>query len=105
MSDRSIDNFFIVLPENYVPITTIEGKSSFQAMLAIISKKLVHGGKLRILTDLKEDNQLFTDLLSIAGEASFQATSNIGKRYFPSDWRDPEFLPNGKPQNVVFASK
>ena len=105
ISDRSIDNFFIVLPENYVPITTIGGKSSFRAMLAIISKKLVHGGRLRILTDLEEDNQLFTDLLSIAGEASFQPTSNIGKRYFPSDWRDPEFRPNSKPQIVVFMSK
>ncbi len=105
ISDRSIDNFFIVLPENYVPITTIGGKSSFRAMLAIISKKLVHGGKLRILTDLEEDNQLFTDLLSIAGEASFQPTSNIGKRYFPSDWRDPEFRLNSKPQIVVFMSK
>lgn len=105
ISDRSIDNFFIVLPENYVPITTIGGKSSFRAMLAIISKKLVHGGRLRILTDLEEDNQLFTDLLSIAGEASFQPTSNIGKRYFPSDWRDPEFRLNSKPQIVVFMSK
>jgi Putative methyltransferase len=105
ISDRSIDNFFIVLPENYVPINTIGGKSSFRAMLAIISKKLVQGGKLRILTDLEEDNQLFTDLLSIAGEASFQPTSNIGKRYFPSDWRDPEFRPNSKPQIVVFMSK
>jgi hypothetical protein len=105
ISDRSIDNFFIVLPENYVPINTIGGKSSFRAMLAIISKKLVHGGRLRILTDLEEDNQLFTDLLSIAGEASFQPTSNIGKRYFPSDWRDPEFRLNSKPQIVVFMSK
>ena len=105
ISDRSIDNFFIVLPENYVPITTIGGKSSFRAMLAIISKKLVHGGRLRILTDLEEDNQLFTDLLSSAGEASFQPTSNIGKRYFPSDWRDPEFRLNSKPQIVVFMSK
>ena len=105
ISDRSIDNFFIVLPENYVPITTIGGKSSFRAMLAIISKKLVNGGKLRILTDLEEDNQLFTDLLSIAVEVSFQPTSNIGKRYFPSDWRDPEFRPNSKPQIVVFMSK
>jgi Putative methyltransferase len=102
ISDRSIDNFFIVLPENYVPISTIGGKSSFRAMLAIISKKLVQGGKLRILTDLEEDNQLFTDLLSIAGEASFQPTSDIGKRYFPSDWRDPEFRPNSKPRIVVF---
>ena len=105
ISDRSIDNFFIVLPEDYVPITTIEGKSSFRAMLAIISKKLVHGGKVRILTDLEEDSQLFTSLVSIADEAGFGPTSNIGKRYFPSDWHDPEFRPNRRPQIVVLVLK
>ena len=105
ISDRSIDNFFIVLPEDYVPITTIEGKSSFRAMLAIISKKLVQGGKLRILTDLEEDSQLFTNLISIADEAGFGSTSNIGKRYFPSDWHDPEFRPNRRPQFVVLVLK
>ena len=105
ISDRSIDNFFIVLPEDYVPITTIEGKSSFRAMLAIISKKLVHGGKLRILTDLEEDSQLFTSLVSIADEAGFGPTSNIGKRYFPSDWHDPDFRANRRPQIVVLVSK
>ena len=105
ISDRSIDNFFIVLPEDYVPITTIEGKSSFRAMLAIISKKLVHGGKVRILTDLEEDSQLFTSLVSIADEAGFGPTSNIGKRYFPSDSHDPEFRPNRRPQIVVLVLK
>ena len=105
ISDRSIDNFFIVLPEDFVPITTIEGKSSFRAMLAIISKKLVYGGKLRILTDLEEDSQLFTSLVSIADEAGFGPTSNIGKRYFPSDWHDPDFRANRRPQIVVLVSK
>jgi tRNA G46 methylase TrmB len=105
ISDRSIDNFFIVLPEDYMPVNTIEGKSSFRAMLAIISKKLVHGGKLRILTDLEEDSQLFTNLVSIADEAGFGPTSNIGKRYFPSDWHDPEFRPNRRPQFVVLVLK
>jgi hypothetical protein len=105
ISDRSIDNFFIVLPEDYVPITTIEGKSSFRAMLAIISKKLVQGGKLRILTDLEEDSQLFTNLISITDEAGFGPTSNIGKRYFPSDWHDPEFRPDRRPRFVVLVLK
>jgi tRNA G46 methylase TrmB len=105
ISDRSIDNFFIVLPEDYMPVNTIEGKSSFRAMLAIISKKLVHGGKLRILTDIEEDSQLFTNLVSIADEAGFGPTSNIGKRYFPSDWHDPEFRPNRRPQFVVLVLK
>jgi tRNA G46 methylase TrmB len=105
ISDRSIDNFFIVLPEDYMPVNTIEGKSSFRAMLAIISKKLVHGGKLRILTDIEEDSQLFTNLVSIADEVGFGPTSNIGKRYFPSDWHDPEFRPNRRPQFVVLVLK
>ncbi len=105
ISDRSIDNFFIVLPENYVPVKTIESKSSFRARLAIISKKLVHGGRVRILTDLEKDGELFTELVLTAGEAGFQPISNVGKAYFPNDWRDPEFRPNRKPQTVVLAPK
>jgi tRNA G46 methylase TrmB len=105
ISDRSIDNFLMVLPEDYVSFRVIGSKSSFRAMLVIISKKLVHGGRLRILTDLEEDGKLFTDLVSIAGEAGFEPTSNVGKRYFPADWRDAEFRPDRKPQIVVFVSK
>ena len=105
ISDRSIDNFFIVLPEHYAQITAIEGKSSFRAMLAIISKKLVHGGRVRILTDLEKDSKLFKELVLTANEAGFQPVSNVGKMYFPNDWRDREFQPNRKPQVVVFAMK
>jgi len=106
ISDRSIDNFFMVLPEDYVPFATIGGKSSFRAMLAIISKKLVNGGKLRILTDLGEDSYLFKELVSNAKEVGFEMmTSNFGKRYFPTDWRDPDFRPNRKSQVIVLVSK
>jgi tRNA G46 methylase TrmB len=105
ISDRSIDNFFIVLPEHYLPITTIEGKSSFRAMLAIISKKLVHGGMVRILTDLEKNSKLFTELVLTANEAGFQLTSNVGKTYFPNDWHDPEFRHHRKPQIIVLVSK
>ena len=105
ISDRSIDNFFIVLPEHYLPITTIEGKSSFRAMLAIISKKLVHGGRLRILTDLEKHSKLFMELVLTAKEAGFQLTSNVGKTYFSSDWRDPEFRPDKKPQMIILVPK
>ncbi|HJU35731.1 MAG TPA: hypothetical protein VJ695_11480 [Nitrososphaera sp.] len=103
ISDRSIDNFFIVLPEDYVQVTTMQGKSSLRAMHAIIAKKLVPGGKLRILTDLQKESELFTEMISIANEAGFQLTSNSGKSYFPDDWRDPEFRPNRKPQVIVLT--
>ncbi|MDQ5843029.1 MAG: hypothetical protein M3286_06035 [Thermoproteota archaeon] len=105
ISDRSIDNFFIVLPEQYLPITTIEGKNSFRAMLAIISKKLVYAGRVRILTDLEKHSKLFTDLVSAAKEAGLQLISDEGKTYFPSDWRDPEFRPERKPMIIVLMLK
>jgi hypothetical protein len=105
ISDRSIDNFFIVLPEHYLPVTTIEGKGSFRAMLAIISKKLVYGGKVRILTDLEKDSKPFTELVLTAKEAGFEQTSDIGKAYFPRDWRDPEFRQDRKTQIIVLVSK
>jgi hypothetical protein len=105
ISDRSIDNFFIVLPEHYLPVTTIEGKGSFRAMLAIISKKLVYGGKVRILTDLEKDSKPFTELVLTAKEAGFEETADIGKTYFPRDWRDPEFRQDRKTQIIVLVSK
>jgi hypothetical protein len=74
-------------------------------MLAIISKKLVHGGRVRILTDLEKHTKLFTDLVLTAKEAGFQLTSDEGKTYFPSDWRDPEFRPDRRPQILVFVLK
>jgi tRNA G46 methylase TrmB len=103
ISDRSIDNFFMVLPEHYLPIIMTEGKSSFHSMLAIISKKLVPAGTLRILTDLEMDSALFRELMLTANEAGFQLISNIDKTYFPKDWRDPEFRLNRKPQVVVLT--
>ncbi len=103
--DRSIDNFFIVLPEYYVPVATIKGKSSFRAMLGIISKKLVNGGRVRILTDMEKDSKLSKELVLTANEAGFQLTSNVGKTYFPSDWRDPEFRLDRKPQIIVLVPK
>jgi Putative methyltransferase len=101
--DRSIDNLFLVLPEYYLPLITIEGKSSFRSLLAIISKKLVRAGTLRILTDLERDSGLFRELMLTANEAGFELISNAGKAYFPKDWFDPEFRPNRKPHVVVFA--
>ena len=103
IADRSIDNFFLVLPEYYLPLITIESKDSFRANLAIISKKLVHAGKLRILTDLETDTVLFRQLIHTANEAGLEQNSDSGKRYFPRDWLDPEFKPNRKTQVVVFA--
>jgi tRNA G46 methylase TrmB len=103
IADRSIDNFFLVLPEHYLPLITTEGKRSFRLMLEIISKKLVRAGTLRILTDLERGSALFRELMLTANEAGFELISNAGKTYFPKDWLDPEFRPNRKPQVLMFA--
>jgi hypothetical protein len=40
-----------------------------------------------------------------AKESGFLLTSDEGKTYFPSDWRDAEFRPGRKPQILVFVLK
>ena len=102
ISNRSIDNFLFVLPEHSAP-TTAEGRSSFRSMLEIMSKKLARGGALRILTDL--DGAPFREFVEAAGQTGLQVVPGKGKTYFPRDWRDPEFLPDRKPQIVVLVPK
>jgi len=103
--DRSIDNFLMILPEDSAPLATKDSKNSFLSMLVILSKKLVHGGTLRILTDLEKNSSNFRDLVDIASQAGFQLTLNSGKRYFPKDWRDPEFKLGKNSCAVVLAPK
>ena len=103
ISDGSIDNFLMVLPEHSSPISTVEGRSSFRSMIEILSKKLAHGGALRILTDL-EDAQL-RELIALAIQAGLKVFPAKGKEYFPKGWRDPEFRPDRKPQVIVFTQK
>jgi tRNA G46 methylase TrmB len=105
IADRSIDNFFMVLPEHSSPFTTIESKSSFRSMLAVISKKLTNGGTFLILTDMEKDSAAFRELVLLANQASFQLTLSKDKTYFPKDWRDHEFRPDRNPQIVVLAPK
>ena len=105
ITDRSIDNFFMVLPEHSALLATIENKGSFRSMLAAVSRKLVNGGTLRILTDLEKDSLAFRELVLVAGQAGFQLVGNPGKTYFPKGWRDPEFKPGSMPQIVVLAPK
>jgi tRNA G46 methylase TrmB len=105
ITDRSIDNFLMVLPEHSAPLATMEAKAVFRSMLGSISKKLVQGGAFRILTDLEKDSMVFGELALIASQAGFQLIGNPGKAYFPRDWRDPEFKAGRRPQVIVLAPK
>jgi len=105
ITDRSIDNFLMVLPEHITPLNTIESKSAFRSMLTSLSKKLVRGGTLRILTDLEKDSPAFRELVVVASQVGFQLIGNSGKTYFPKNWRDPEFKSGRNPHVVILAPK
>jgi hypothetical protein len=92
-----------VLPEYYLSIITAEDKNSLQAMLSIMSNKLVRAGKVQILTDVEKETILFRKLVLTANEAGLELSSSTDKKYFPNDWIDPEFKPNRIPQLVVFG--
>jgi hypothetical protein len=105
ITDRSIDNFLMVVPEHVAPLSTTDSKSAFRAMLSVMSKKLVRGGTLRILTDLQKDSDAFRELVVIASQVGFQVVGNSGKTYFPTGWRDPEFKDSRSPHAVVLSPK
>ena len=85
IQDRSIDNFFIVLPERNVSSNTL---SSLKALLPNLREKLVNErGAVQILTDMNAESDLFKELASITTNASFQL-SHEDNVYFPMDWDD-----------------
>jgi tRNA G46 methylase TrmB len=103
IANRSIDNFFLVLPEHSAPFATPEGRTQFRSMLSGLTKKLTSDGALRVLTDVEKDTPAFRELLDVAGEAGFQLSDSDDKTYFPKNWRDPEFKGGNKSQILVFV--
>jgi tRNA G46 methylase TrmB len=102
ISNRSVNNFFLVLPEHSAPFATLEGRTQFRSTLSVLTKKLTSDGALRILTDVK-DTPAFSELVGVAAEAGFQLTEKNDRSYFPEDWRDPEFKAGTQPQILVFV--
>jgi hypothetical protein len=88
IQNKSIDNFFIVLPEKNLSSTTI---ASLRALLPILKVKLASNrGTVQILTDINVDSSPFKELLSYVVSTSFHF-SNPEKIYFPKDWKDGSF--------------
>ena len=60
ITDKSIDNFLLVLPQNLASLTTVEEKSSIGSLMRIIPTKLVAGGTLncsRICTQIVQHSR------------------------------------------------
>ncbi len=102
ITNRSVDNFLLVLPEHSAPFGTPEGRTQFRSMLSVLTKKLTTDGALRVLTDVEKDTPAFRELLDVAAEARFQFAENSDGSYFPKDWRDLEFKAGVKPQILMF---
>ena len=104
--DKSIDNFLIVLPQNFRPLNSIEEKLSFRSLLAIMVSKLTANGTLQILTDLEKDSVKFKEIIAIIVDTGFQLDLHYtGKTYFPKDWKDPDFINEKTLQILIFRSE
>jgi hypothetical protein len=89
IQNRSIDNFFIVLPKNTVSSNTIQ---SLKVLLSILKVKLTSDrGTVQILTDMNVDSETFKELESNLTSSSFQF-SNIDNVYFPKAQKDGSLL-------------
>jgi hypothetical protein len=83
IQNKSIDNFFVVLPERNLFSVPIP---SLRMLLPILKVKLASDrGTVQILTDINMDSEPFKELISYITGASFQI-SNAEKVYFPKDW-------------------
>lgn len=104
LTDRSIDNFLLVVPEHSAPFATVQGEASFLSMLKVLTRKLTRVGSLIVLTDMENDGPALAELVKLANQAGFK-TDTTGKLYFPKGWRDPEFKADSRPQVVRLSLK
>jgi hypothetical protein len=82
IQNKSIDNFFVVLPERNLFSVSIP---SLRILLPILKVKLASSrGTVQILTDINMDSKSFKELISYITDASFEI-SNAEKVYFPKD--------------------
>ncbi len=104
INDKSIDNFLLVMPEHSTPLTEQEYRNSLQSMLATMSKKLAQGGMVKILTDIDKNSAHFRELMTVADQAGLVAElKNVGKTYFPKNWRDRDFVADRQPHVITLV--
>jgi tRNA G46 methylase TrmB len=104
--DKSIDNFLMVLPQNFRPLNSMEEKLSLRSLLTIMLSKLTARGTLQILTDLEKDSMKFKELITIIVDTGFQLEVDYtGKVYFPTGWKGPGFINGRTPLILIFHSE
>jgi tRNA G46 methylase TrmB len=106
IADRSVDNFLLILSQNFDPLNTIEEKLSARSVFSLLALKLVKSGTLQILTDLEEDTVEYKELINMVFETGFERDLVKPTRvYFKIDRKYPEFTQGKIPQVLVFRPK
>jgi hypothetical protein len=104
--DKSIDNFLLILSQNFDPLNTIQEKLSDRSIFAVLLLKLVNSGTLQILTDLQEDTGQYKELLKIVHDSGFEVNLvKSTKVYLKTDRKYPEFTQGSIPQILIFRPK
>ena len=98
ITDRSVDNILVVLPER-TSLLSEEDRFSFQKLISVMPRKLVPGGSVQILTDANPE-----ELAAVAAEAGFHAYSG-DRSYFPQGWSDADFVQGRGPEVIVLKTE
>ncbi len=106
IADKSIDNFLLILSQNFDPLNTIQEKLSDRSIFAVLPLKLVDSGTLQILTDLQKDTGQYKELINIVLDSGFEIDLvKSTKVYFKIDSKYPGFTQGRIPQVLIFRPK
>src|SRR5215831_10083184 len=105
IADRSIDNFLLVISENFDSLNTI--KEKLRSLFTVLPLKLVNTGTLQMLTDLQEPNACqLKELTNIVLDSGFEIDLlKSTKLYFKRNSKYLGFSEGISPCILVFRPK
>jgi len=105
IADRSIDNFLLVISQNFDSLNTI--KEKLRSLFTVLPLKLVNTGTLQMLTDLQEPNACqLKELTNIVLDSGFEIDLlKSTKLYFKRNSKYLEFSEARSPCILVFRPK
>jgi hypothetical protein len=105
IADRSIDNFLLVLSQNFDSLNTL--KEKLRSLFTVLPLKLVNTGTLQMLTDLQDSNACqLKELTNIVLDSGFEIDLlKSTKLYFKRNSKYLEFTEGRIPRILVFRPK
>ena len=105
IADRSIDNFLLVLSQNFDSLNTI--KEKLRSLFTVLPLKLVNTGTLQMLTDLQETNACqLKELANIVLDSGFEIDQlKSTKLYFKINSKYLGLTEGRIPRILVFRPK